>query len=42
LSCWLPAPRPRELELTVEVAASWEAQWRAHGGRWRVEDENGA
>ncbi len=27
-----------ELELTTEVAAAWEAQWRAHGGAW-VADE---
>lgn len=27
----------RELELTTEVAAKWEAQWRSHGGEWRVE-----
>lgn len=27
----------RELELTAEVAATWEAQWRSHGGEWRDE-----
>jgi len=35
------ATATHELELTAEVTSSWEAQWRAHGGRWRVEDENG-
>lgn len=28
-----------EVELTSEVAAAWEAQWRAHGGCWSDTDE---
>jgi hypothetical protein len=30
-----------ELEITTQVAATWEAQWRGHGNRWYVADENG-
>jgi hypothetical protein len=35
------ATATHELELTADVAATWEAQWRGHGGRWHVADENG-
>ena len=35
------ASATHELEITTEMAASWEAQWRDHGGRWYVADENG-
>ncbi len=31
----------RALELTAEVAATWEAQWRNHGGEWYDEAPQG-
>ena len=35
------AEATREVELTTEVAAKWEAQWRSHGGEWRDETLQG-
>ena len=35
------ASATHELEITTAMAATWEAQWRDHGGRWYVADENG-
>ena len=35
------AEATRDLELTAEVAATWEAQWRSHGGEWRDETPQG-